>query len=35
MKRPDFEQAVIAAPEWVRDSLKTINDLEEKVEAQK
>ena len=32
--RPDFEQAVRAAPDWVRDALLTINKLEETIEAQ-
>ena len=32
MDRPDFEQATIAAPEWVRDALLTINRLEHKLE---
>ena len=32
MDRPDFEQATIAAPEWVRDALLTINKLEHKLE---
>jgi len=32
MKRPDFPLAVQAAPEWVRDSLKTINRLEFELE---
>ena len=33
MDRPDFEAAAIAAPEWVKDALKTINELEERIEA--
>jgi len=33
MARPDFEAAVIAAPEWVRSALKTITELEERAEA--
>ena len=33
MARPDFEAATIAAPEWVRDALKTINELEQRVES--
>jgi len=33
MARPDFEAAVLAAPEWCRDALKTINELEARVEA--
>ena len=33
MDRPDFEAAAIAAPEWVKDALKTINELEEHLEA--
>lgn len=31
-ERPDFPQAAQAAPEWVRDSLKTINALEAEIE---
>jgi hypothetical protein len=34
MDRPDFEAAAIAAPDWVKDALKTINELEERIEAQ-
>jgi hypothetical protein len=34
MQRNDFEQAVRAAPEWVRDALKTINQLEHEIESQ-
>jgi len=33
MSREDFEPATQAAPEWVRDALKTINQLEEQLEA--
>ena len=33
MNRPDFGTAAIAAPEWVKDALKTINELEERIEA--
>ncbi len=33
MARDDFEAAVQASPEWVRDALKTINALEEQLEA--
>jgi len=33
MNREDFEPAAQAAPEWVRDALKTINQLEEQLEA--
>ena len=33
MDRPDFNDAAIAAPEWVKDALKTINALEEQIEA--
>lgn len=33
MNRKDFELAVRAAPEWTRDALKTINTLEETIEA--
>ena len=33
MSRPDFAAAKTAAPEWCRDALKTINYLEEKLEA--
>jgi len=32
MARPDFPQAAQASPEWVRDSLKTINALELELE---
>lgn len=32
--RPDFEQAKTAAPEWCRDALKTINNLEYEIERQ-
>ena len=32
MARPDAEQARQAAPEWVRDALKTINALESEIE---
>jgi hypothetical protein len=32
MARQDFPQAASAAPEWVRDSLKTINALELELE---
>lgn len=32
MKRPDFEPAKTAAPEWCRDALKTINALEMEIE---
>lgn len=28
LARPDFDPAAKAAPEWVRDSLKTVNSLE-------
>ena len=31
--RPDFEAAALAAPEWTRAALKTINQLEERIEA--
>jgi len=31
--RPDFAAAALAAPEWTRDALKTINQLEERIEA--
>ena len=34
MDRPDFEAAAIAAPDWVKDALTTINELEERIEAQ-
>ena len=33
MNRPDFGTAAIAAPGWVKDALKTINELEERIEA--
>lgn len=33
MDRPDFEAAAIAAPDWVKDALTTINELEERIEA--
>lgn len=32
--RPDFEAARAAAPEWCRDALKTINNLEYEIERQ-
>ncbi len=32
--RPDFEAARTAAPEWCRDALKTINELEFQLERQ-
>lgn len=32
MSRPDYGQAVTAAPEWVRDALKTVNDREAEVQ---
>ena len=32
MNRPDFTEATLAAPEWVRDALLTINKLEHKLE---
>ena len=32
--RPDFEDAKTAAPEWCRDALKTINNLEYEIERQ-
>jgi hypothetical protein len=32
MERSDFPSAAKAAPEWVREALKTINALEEKIE---
>lgn len=32
--RPDFEAARDAAPEWCRDALKTINNLEYEIERQ-
>lgn len=34
MKRADFEQVRIYAPEWARDALKTINYLESEIESQ-
>ena len=34
MERNDFPAAVRAAPEWTRDALRTINELEERIEAQ-
>ena len=34
INRPDFETARQAAPEWCRDALKTINELEWKLEEQ-
>lgn len=34
ISRPDFNSAALAAPEWVRDALKTINALEEELESQ-
>lgn len=30
--RPDFQTAAQAAPEWCRDALKTINQLEHQLE---
>ena len=33
--RPDFPAATMAAPEWVRDALKTINALEYRLEGGK
>ena len=33
--RPDFPAAAMAAPEWVRDALKTINALEYRLEGGK
>ncbi|MDD2763474.1 MAG: hypothetical protein PHE83_05810 [Opitutaceae bacterium] len=33
MERPDFAAARAAAPEWCRDALKTINQLEYQLEA--
>ena len=30
--RADFEAARVAAPEWCRDALKTINELELEIE---
>ena len=32
MQRADFDAAKTAAPEWCRDALKTINDLELEIE---
>lgn len=32
INRPDFQQAKEAAPEWCRDALKTINELEYLIE---
>ena len=32
MNRPDFPAAVLSAPEWTRDALKTINQLEHELE---
>ena len=32
IERPDFENARTAAPEWCRDALKTINNLEYEIE---
>lgn len=34
MQREDFPTAAQAAPEWVRDALKTINGLEYELERQ-
>ena len=34
INRTDFEQARLAAPEWCRDALKTINYLEMEIERQ-
>lgn len=34
INRPDFPAATQAAPEWVRDALKTINSLEYELERQ-
>lgn len=34
INRSDFEQARLAAPEWCRDALKTINYLEMEIEKQ-
>ena len=34
IERPDFDAARIAAPEWCRDALKTINALELEIERQ-
>ena len=33
MNRSDFPDAVQGAPEWTRDALRTINELEERIEA--
>ena len=33
MDCPDFGTAAVAAPGWVKDALKTINELEERIEA--
>jgi hypothetical protein len=35
MERSDFTNAVVAAPEWCRDALKTINRLEKDIESGK
>ena len=32
MSRPDFQSARMAAPEWCRDALKTINELQYELE---
>jgi hypothetical protein len=32
MNRPDWTNAVVAAPEWCREALKTINRLEYEIE---
>ena len=34
INRADFDAARLAAPEWCRDALKTINELEWKLEEQ-
>ena len=34
IKHPEFESAVIAAPKFVEDALKTIADLEREIEMQ-
>ena len=34
IKHPEFESAVIAAPKFVEDALKTIADLERDIESQ-
>lgn len=34
IQRDDFEAARLAAPEWCRDALKTINNLECEIERQ-